>query len=224
MSTMSTTIGDGADKVLALQIHHAQKVQKGEVTIPHWEWFLDLSKVERDALLGHRPQISATADPRFTVLSSFELTVPKKYGHDKQLATFAENSRSKFAYWNDDTTDAHFARTSNKLVPGKKYVVDVIGINQLVTSEECLGYLQARKAILVGAQGISLVWQLKKDKFPIGKWMASFDVKDVLWKDTDGNHRVPCVLRFSDGDWGFRLALFVNDWNDGNCLLCFREV
>ena len=46
--------------------------------------------------------------------------------------------------------------------------------------------------------------------------------RTLLLGRADGYHRVPSVNRNSDGDFKFNLGNFENDWNDDNCLLCFR--
>lgn len=169
----------------------------------------------------------SVADDRFELLSSFELTVPSGYDHGTQLATFAEYAKKKsekFYYVNEAATDANYAKATQRLVPGKTYGVKIFAIKRRVTSEDCLAFLASQQAILVGAQGLSLTRQLKRNELPVGKWTVSFDQKDALWEDADGNHRVPRVYRYSDGDWNFYLGSFENDCYDGYCLLCFRDL
>ncbi|MEK7097904.1 MAG: hypothetical protein AAB906_03590, partial [Patescibacteria group bacterium] len=138
-----------------------------------------------DLLIKH-----SASDDRFGLVTAFKLTVPKGYSHDTQLAifaSFAKNKSEKFYYYNDNITDENFAKVTQKLVPGKTYGVKIFQIKSYVTSEDCLAFLASQRAILVGAQGLSLVRQLKKDQFPtIGKWTVSFDEKDALWADGDG--------------------------------------
>jgi hypothetical protein len=169
----------------------------------------------------------SVVDDRFGLLKSFQLTVPKGYTHGTQLATFAEYAKDKsqkFYYYNEAITDENYAKVTHQLVPGKTCGVKIFGINKSVSSEEdCLVFLASQNAILVGAQGISLTRQLKKDEFPIGKWTVSFDKKEALWRDGFGNHRVPGIGRISDGGWHFGLGDFGLDWDDGLCLLCFCD-
>ncbi len=169
----------------------------------------------------------STADNRFELSSSFEITVPKSYDHATQLARFAlYTKKEKFYYYNDAITDKNFAGVTAKLIPGKTYGVKIFGIKwgKVVTSDDCLAFLATQRAVLVGAQGISLVRQLKKDEFPVGKWTVSFDDKDALWEDADGNHRVPSMNLHSDGDWHFNLGFFESDWNGNDCLLCLCDL
>jgi len=168
----------------------------------------------------------SVADERFGLLTSFELTVPKGYNHGTQLATFAKFTKEKserFYFYNENITDANYAKATRKLVPCKAYGVKIFGIKQRVTSEDCLAFLASQRAILVGAQGVSLTRQLKKEKFPVGKWTVSFDEKDAL-SSVGGSLRVPFVRRNSVGDWRFSLGVFEGDWGDAHCLLCFCDL
>lgn len=170
---------------------------------------------------------SDSGDKRFTLVSSFEMTVPDNYDHDTQLAnfaSFAEKKSEKFYYFNDSINDANYAKASNRLVPGGTYGVKIFQITTRVTSTDCLAFLKSQKAILVGAQGISLARQKAKEKFSIGRWTVSFDEKDALWEDSDGLHRVPCINRSSDGDWTFHLGYFEHDWDDDYCLFCLCDL
>lgn len=157
---------------------------------------------------------------RFMVLKTFSLTVPKNYRPDKQLDSL--NHRD-FCDFNNAITDENFRSVTHQLIPGKTYKVKIVSIDSHSTSEELMGVYAREKAIFVGAQGISLARQLKKDEFPVGKWTLSFDKKEALLEDADGDHRVPGVLRYSNGDYWFNLGRFEHDWNSGDCLLCFCD-
>ncbi len=167
--------------------------------------------------------ISELTKEKFSFLKEFELTVPGNYDHKNQLKVFAKENEKSFYYFNDDITDKNFSQVSNQLVPGKTYKVKMWTINERVSSEECLKHLKSNKVILTGAQGNSLVYQEKKEELPVSKWTLSFDEKDKLWKDANGNHRVPGVGRYSDGDFYFGLGGFERGWGDGDCLVGFCD-
>ncbi len=191
-----------------------------ETTLDSWN---NNQKALKEALAKTLLPNRLASDSRFKLLNAFELTVPEGYIHESQLASFSKNYKKDFYYYNDNITDENFSKATNKFVPSRTYKVKIFGINQPVGSEDCLTFLKAQKAILAGAQGISLVWECKKDEFPIGKYTISFDGKDALWKDADGPHRVPSVYRYSDGGWDFYLDNFEGDWDDGYCVLCFCD-
>ncbi|MDD5071974.1 MAG: hypothetical protein PHQ42_04555 [Patescibacteria group bacterium] len=226
MTTGLITPTEGQEKQLSRIVEDAVKRAREQVV-------LDKDAMQRLLANGGKFQSDiivllakhSIADNRFDLLTSFEITVPEGYDHKTQLATFASYAKKeKFYFYNEAITDDNFANATGILVPRKTYMVKIFGIKKRVSSEDCLVFLATQMAILVGAQGLSLVRQLKKDEFPVGKWTASFDKKDALWEDADGNRRVPCMDRHSDGDWGFDLGGFEHDWNGDYCLLCLCDL
>lgn len=212
-------IGADAAKLAGLQIDILQKFRNEQITLEHLEWFSKLTKEQRDKFIGN------SIDGRFKLLKSFELTVPEDYVHETQLASFSGNHRKEFYGYNDNITDENFAGVTDKLIPGETYELKIFGINQPVSSEDCLALLKMQPRIrLVGAQGASLARQLKKEEFPVDKGVISLDNKDALWKDADGFHGVPYVYRHSDGGWSFNLDYFGGVWLDGHCILCFCDL
>jgi hypothetical protein len=157
---------------------------------------------------------------KFTLLKSFEVTVPKDYDHKKQLGTL---NPDEFYYFNNNITDKNFCEVTNQLVPGKTYTAKLIRIGSRATSEECLEVYKKNNAILTGAQGLSLVYQIHKEELPRGKYTVSFDEKDALWADASGCHRVPLVDHCSDGDFEFDLGYFGRDWRRNFVVLCLCD-
>lgn len=162
-------------------------------------------------------------DKRFELINTFELIVPVDYKHEGRLDSFRKEHKKEFYYYNDDITDKNFAKATTKLEPGRKFKVKVFQIKNTVTSTDCMDLLKSQNAVLVGAQGASLAYELKKDQLPKGKWSVSFDEKEALWKDASGYRVVPYVLADSDGDFEFDLGDFEFDWDDDYCLLCFCD-
>lgn len=154
-------------------------------------------------------------------------TIPNDYNHETQVDTFGKKTRKikSTYYYNDKLTSKNFSKATNKLVPGKTYAIKMFPISESVKSEDCLNRLKAEPgSILVGAQGVTLLQEHQPDLFPVGKWSVSFDEKDALWKDADGDHRVPFVHRYSDGDWKFFLGYFEYSWRSGHILVCFCDL
>jgi len=151
------------------------------------------------------------------------IVVPEDYIHDTRLDSFSKQNRKKFYYYNDDITDANFAKATTKLVPGRKLRVKVFKqiVSDTTTSEERMAFLESQNAVLTGAQGASLVFEQKRDELPKDCWYLSFDKKDALWKDADGHFRVPNVFR--GRDWGFYLSSFRSNWVGSHYLLCFCD-
>ncbi len=153
------------------------------------------------------------------------ITVPDDYVHGSRLTTFGKKHRKEFYYYNDNITDGNFGNPSRVLKPGDK--LRVRAYKQVTpgetTSEERMAFLATQKAVLVGAQGASLVYEQKRAQLPKGKWYVSFDEKDRLWEDAGGCRRVPYVSAHSGGDFHFHLGYFENPWSDDFVLLCFCD-
>ena len=169
----------------------------------------------------------AISDKRFGLpVIEFTITVPTDYKHENQINTFAKKVKKLKTtnYYNDDFTDENFTKATNKLEPGKTYIVKIHPILQTVQSEDCVLFLKKQNSILVGGQGLSLVYELNKEAFPKGKYTVSFDEKDALWVDSVGHHRVPGLNAYSGGDFSFDLGDFEGEWNDNGCLLSVCEI
>jgi hypothetical protein len=163
------------------------------------------------------------ADPRFKLANAFDLVVPVGYDQATRLTNFKAVHGREFGYYNSDITDANFGRATTRLMPGQKFRVKIFQITETVTSEDCLAFLRSQKAVLVGAQGASLVYELAKSKLPMGRWSVSFDEKDALWTDFNGCRRVPYVDRISGDYFRLDLGCFERDWGGDDCLLCFCD-
>lgn len=228
---MNTIIDADAAKLAGLQIDTLQKLRSGQITLGQWERFNNLSTDDREARFGDWKKAEPTVQPeskeKFALLVDLGIiTVPDDYVHDKQLTTFGKQNRKKFYYYNDEITDKNFPNPTRVLKPGDKLRVRAFKqvVGGTTTSEERMAFLATQKAIHTGAQGASLVFDQKRDQLPKGKWYASFDEKDRLWADADGDHRVPSVYCYSGGDFGFRLGSFEDVWSDGSAFLCFCDV
>lgn len=186
-------------------------------------------RIERAEKQERRNIKDAIVDNRFDLLNSFTVTVPKDYNHDTQLSAFAKYAKEKkenLRHYNDNINDKNFEKATRKLMPGKTYAVKIFGIESgsVVTSGDCMDFLKTQKAVLVGAQGMSLAVQFKKEEFPTEKYIVSFDEEDALWEDAGGFRGVPCVILGSGGSWYFGLGRFKGAWIDGGCLLCFFDL
>ncbi|MEK7130149.1 MAG: hypothetical protein AAB793_00680, partial [Patescibacteria group bacterium] len=162
-------------------------------------------------------------DDRFELITSFDVVVPENYDHATRLDSFKRKHDKDFFCYSNAITDKNFARTTMKLIPGRKIKADIYRITRRASSEDCITFLKSHNAIFVGAQGASLAYEQGKSQLFKGHWHISFDEKDALWKDADGYHRVPCVFRDSNGDFKFELGYFTGKWDSNHCLFCFRE-
>lgn len=220
---MTTIIGADAAKLAGLQIDTLQKMRRGQITLSHWEWFNMLTKEERDRLMN-----ASMREFPFALIVTFDLVVPTDYNHATRLTDFAAAHRKEFKFSRrveeNGLTDANFFGATTRLVSGRKFKVKVFQIIQRASSEDCLAFLQRQNAVLVGAQGLSLAYELARDQLPVGKKNVSFDEKDALWKDPCNCRNVPSIYRHPDGDWYFNFDCFMEGrWGDDSCLLCFCD-
>lgn len=212
------SIGAEAAKLAGLQMDCNSKIKNCSLGLDEFECFLNLTPEQRQQALSNFMK-----DPRFKLANAFNIEVPKGYDQATRLAIFKAAHEKEFYYYNSDITDKNFDKATVKLMPGRKFKVKIFQITETVNSEDCLKFLKTQKAVLTGAQGASLVYELAKSKLPKGHWYVSFDEKDALWVDSDGSHLVPYVHRDSDGDFGFYLGDFGNGWDSGRCLLVFCD-
>ena len=229
---MNTIIDADAAKLAGLQIDLLQKVRQGHVTLSHLEWFTGLSRDAREALMESvKPASQSTPSPepteKFALLVDLGvIMVPDDYDHANHLKTFAQQNDKKFCYYNNDINDENFSNPTRILKPGDKLCVRAFKqiVGGSTTSEERMVFLATQKAVHVGAQGASLVYDQKRDQLPKGKWYASFDEKDRLWTDADGRHGVPDVDAYSDVGFSFSLGSFEYVWDGGSAFLCFCDI
>jgi hypothetical protein len=149
------------------------------------------------------------------LLEEFELMVPEDYDHNTQLTSFSKKNRKDFYRYDDRITDAKYVEEPCKLTPGRTYTVRIFQMTHGGISEEFVAFMELQKAFYVGAQGLSVAWQLKKDKFPIGLHIMSWSALG----------EVSSVSRVSDSGWSFDSMWILQEgsWNNSCCLLCFCE-
>lgn len=228
---MTIFIGAETAKLAGLQIDQLNKLRNRQMTLSQLERFNNLSLEDREARFGDwkKPEPSVPTEPaiKFAELVDLGLiTVPPDYDHASRLTTFSKQNCEQFSYYHDAITDVNFSNPTRILKPGDKLWVRVF--KQIVvgttTSEERMAFLATQKAIHTGAQGVSLVFDQKRDQLPKGLWYSSFDEKDRLWRDAGGNHRVPDLDAGSDGDFTLYLGHFEDVWRDNFAFLCFGDV
>jgi len=215
-------IGAETARLAGLLTDFSQKLRAGQITLDQIEWYLNKTSAERDWLSSGA---SASEDKGpFVLIHTVPLTVPENFVHERQLRSFfkAYSGQFSFAFANQALTDKNFSKATQRLVPGKTYLVKFFGITRRVTSDDCLGLYKAHNGILTGAQGLTLAYQEIRGSFPVGKWTASFDEKNALLL-SDGSHRVPYVSRCSSDAFELNLGDFERDWGDGSCVLVFCD-
>ena len=227
---MTQIIGADAAKLAGLQVDLLTKIRKGSITLAELEMFNNLTPKARAERFGDfkKPKSVTPSKPveKFGLLVDLGIvTVPDNYDHATRLSIFEKENRKKFFSFNDNITDVNFAKPTRILKPGDKFRVRVFQqiVSGETTSEERMAFLAKQKAVLVGAQGASLIFEQKRDQLPKGKWYASFDEKEKLWKDADGCHGVPGVYARSVGVFDWDLGSFEDVWYDNHAFLCFCD-
>ena len=148
----------------------------------------------------------------FGLIDKFELSVPKNYNPKTQLRSFAEKYKGKikedgslyFHLLNDDISDEHFSKVTHPLEPGKTYVAYLFKnlIKKTIPFDRYLEFVKSQKCFNGGAQALSLVWEQHAQRLPIAKIIVtSFDERDALWIDGDGDMVAPYMRENAPKQW-----------------------
>ncbi|MFA5358588.1 MAG: hypothetical protein WC310_02060 [Patescibacteria group bacterium] len=121
----------------------------------------------------------------FELVTDFGLiVVPDNYNHATQLASFRSKYPELFGNRSQNMVDSRFALVSHVLRPGEKFWV--LGFKNLkaylspTTNEQRLAFIKSQEGFLVGAQGLTLVWEQRSQLFLPRQHYASLDVKKAL--------------------------------------------
>jgi hypothetical protein len=199
----------------------AEGLKSGTLSGGALDWFLALPKAEREILMA-----SAMETQRFTLLAELGVVeVPKGYRHEVRLAAFARKSRAKLNHCDSDIADHRFADPSRVLKPGDRLRVRAFRpMSRTVSSEECMAFLARQGAVHPGAQGLSLVFEQRRNQMPKGYWYASFDVPHRLPRAAgEAKRQVPVVILHTDGDIDFDTGIYESGWEPEDAFLCFTE-
>ncbi len=105
-------------------------------------------------------------DPMFTCIGSFNMTVPSNYSHRCQITMFnviAKDKSNKICII-PSIRDENFQDVLYRISPGDKYLVKLFQLTQDIFLKDCFDFLRLRSASVVGAQGLSLILQLEREK------------------------------------------------------------
>jgi hypothetical protein len=154
---------------------------------------------------------------------SIEIVIPDRYSQNIQLGSFGETIRKNkhTYYFNPNLKDVNFMKTSQKLKPGESYEVKFFKVIQNIPIIECLNFMKSQGALMTGAQGLTLLFEMYKYIIPSSGWVVSIDEKITLWKDDQGFAKVLAIGKRSDGDVTFELIDFDGNLSRGDCFMCF---
>lgn len=105
---------------------------------------------------------------KFTLLVDLGIVVvPSNYFHGTCLDSFARRYRHEFIEYDDEITDASFGSTTVRLRPNQKLRVRAFKqTTSDATPLEHLAFLATQKALLIGIQGLTLVFEQKFQELP----------------------------------------------------------
>ena len=168
--------------------------------------------------------IEVVNDPKFILVTHFEINVPKSYVHEEQLDGFRFKNAPLFKRFSASLSDKTWADAAEPLKPGKTYEVRIFSFAEEVTYEDCKKFCESKGALLVGAQGLSLLWEMKKERLPLDKALLSFnnlDAYPTAMKENEHIYILPFIARFSNGSWWLELITVKKTLNSDYCLVCF---
>jgi len=163
------------------------------------------------------------ADKSFILLADLGIcTIPENYVHNKQLSLL---DRKNFYYFNKDILDKNFPNPNRIFKPGEEFYVCVFkqNTNGRTTTKKRMEFLAKQNAVYAGAQGVSVVYEQKRDQLPKGYWYLSFDEKKRLWEDKNRSYRIPYLGAYTDGNFEFNISFFEDDFNENIAFFGFYE-
>ena len=163
---------------------------------------------------------------KFILIETIPFTTPQSFNHSKQLADFKKKFSGRFSYIFSEINDEHLNDVRHELKPGKNYEVQVYKGVGLPGFEECLKFLQFKKALFVGAQGLSFFWsQVDTSRIKVQDWF----VNNHLLSFSHPNRYPMAVINRTGSDdmvsWEFFLLRSGDKkfyLEPGLYLLCFR--
>ncbi len=126
------------------------------------------------------PLAQTHGDDRFSLVDVFEITVPQGYNHATALADLVKTDTLDAK--DENVTDTTYSKATTRLHPGQKFRVKVFDIvTDMDGYDECIAFVKKQGATLVGAQGLTLLYDRYKYRpCPGTTWALSFDEKDAL--------------------------------------------
>ncbi len=170
-------------------------------------------------------------DP-FKLLVTHErlLEVPSGYNHKTCIRSFRDKHEKNLEHFSVAVSDINYARATTQLVPGQKFSVQIYGIEcgKWVSSPACIEKIQKVNGVLLGAQGLSLVF----DQLVFGQagnvlmpdcTHLSFDEMEELPR-IQQKYRIPYLSRDPDGYRLYHQDFDQNIYSDKVVFFVFIEV
>jgi|SRR3989338_5701178 len=169
---------------------------------------------------------------KFTLLADLgTITVPNSYSAMTRLKKFREKYYGNILPDEDNLTNflrgiKRFPNPSHAIKRGDK--LRVRAFRQVVggetTSKERMAFLDTKKAIYIGSQGLMIVFEQKRKILPKDFRYISFDKKRYLLIDSKGSHRMPCIKDYQDGEFSFVFIHFKAKLYVDQAFFCFNKI
>jgi hypothetical protein len=98
-------------------------------------------------------------------------------------------------------SDQHFRKVSDIMSPGQKFNVSLYLANETMTLDQILLVMKGEKASMVGAQGLTVLWETLFENLP-HRWIFSLDERSAL-PVIEGDHAMPYLFKGSGGSASF---------------------
>lgn len=122
-------------------------------------------------------------------------------------------------------TSKNFACATGRLEAGKTYRVKIFHVLKAAGGKDCIKFLKKQQGvILTGAQGLTVVADLKYEELLPFQTVSSFDEEESLWINSEGKSMVPYMYQGGDDDREFNLCTFNHERDDDDYVLCFCEI
>lgn len=130
-------------------------------------------------------------------VTSFEITIPVEFDFYTQLPAFHLENRKKFIVFSNFLVfNKNYQNVSDRLTPGERYKISFYEILRRTNGKFCYLFTKRMSGLMVGPQGLFLIWELKKQFFPSGSTFM-FDKENNLYSYR-GEALVPFVHREGD--------------------------
>ena len=153
------------------------------------------------------------SEKSFTLLSSFELKVEIP----STIEEFHKKEGDKFSFFHPELKNGN-VKSEQVSLEGKVLNYRLLGIVHPMSFEDYVAYLNTTDHIFLGTQAILLAWK-HREQFPQEKWIVSPDQKSRLYKDAEGNYRIPRIRKFTSNSFSFGLLHIQDVLGNDSCLM-----
>jgi hypothetical protein len=138
------------------------------------------------------------------------ISIPKDYRHCARIEMYTK-ARGRFDNIDPRITDENFLLATNMLNPGEDYTIVIAYVNAVMSSKDCLKYIEDHEGIFLNAQGLTFVAEQLYEQLPVDAWVVAFDKPERLHK-IDEEPKVPMIRRTPGQGHSIMLGNFSGKW------------